>query len=423
MGKCNGKSSSLTIEEIAPSMFASQDVLTAILREGACKMLAEAIEAEVEQWIGERVDLVDPAGHRRVVRNGHLPSRSVLTGIGPIDVAAPRVADRRAAGEREKFRSAILPRYVRKAPSMENVLPWLYLKGISSSDFGEALEALVGPSAQGLSASTIMRLKQQWLEEYQGFSKRSLVGKHYVYVWADGIYFNIRLADPGNASQCILVLMVATETGKKELIAIADGYRESEQNWSELLGDCRARGLTIEPKLATGDGALGFWAALAKAYPTTRHQRCWVHKEANVLNKLPKGLQGKGRTMVQAIWMAETKAAAGAALDLFAETFGAKYPKAVECLTKDREVLLTFYDFPAEHWASIRTSNPIESTFATVRLRTDKTKGAGTRLACLTMVFKLCQSAEKSWRALNGCQRVAEVIAGVKFVDGLKAAA
>jgi len=420
MGQCNGKSAFLTIEEIDPSMFASRDVLTAILRQGACRMLAGAIEAEVEQWLAERAELVDKAGHRQVVRNGHLPARSVLTGIGPVEVSAPRVHDRRAAGQREKFSSAILPRYVRKAASVANVLPWLYLKGVSSGDFAEALEALVGPSAKGLSASTICRLKQQWLEEYQGWSSRSLEGKHYVYVWADGIHFNIRLADPGNARQCILVLMGATESGRKELIAIADGYRESEQSWAELLGECKARGLLIEPKLAIGDGALGFWAALVKAYPTTRPQRCWVHKEANILNKLPKGLQAKARKMIQEIWMAETKAAAQAALDLFVETFAARYPKAVECLSKDRDVLLTFYDFPAEHWASIRTTNPIESTFATVRLRTDKTKGCGTRLACLTMVFKLCQSAEKSWRALNGCERVRELIAGVTFVDGLK---
>lgn len=423
MGKSNGKSGCLTSGPIEPSMFVSSDVLTAICRQGAVQMLTQAIEAEVEQYLAERADLVDASGRRQVVRNGHLPSRPVLTGLGPVEVAAPRVHDRRQPSQREKFNSAILPRYVRKSPSVENVLPWLYLKGISSGDFGEALAALVGPAAAGLSASVICRLKGQWLEEYSGWSARSLAGKQYVYLWADGIYFNIRLADPGDGRQCILVLMGATEEGKKELIAIADGYRESEQSWRELLADCKARGLAIEPKLATGDGALGFWLALAKVYPTTRHQRCWVHKEANILNKLPKGLHGKARKMIQEIWMAETKAAAEAALELFVETFGAKYPKAVECLTKDRDVLLTFYDFPAEHWASIRTSNPIESTFATVRLRTDKTKGAGTRLACLTMVFKLCQSAEKSWRALNGSKLIADLIAGVKFVDGLRAAA
>jgi putative transposase len=423
MGKSNGKSGCLTIGPIDPSMSSGSDVLTAICRQGAVQMLAQAIEAEVEQYLAERADLVDRVGHRLVVRNGHLPSRAVLTGLGPVEVVAPRVHDRRQPEQREKFNSAILPRYVRKSPSVENVLPWLYLKGVSSGDFSEALAALVGPQATGLSASVICRLKQQWLEEYQGWSKRSLAGKRYVYLWADGVYFNIRLADPGNARQCILVLMGATEQGNKELIAIADGYRESEASWAELLTDCKARGLAIEPKLATGDGALGFWLALAKVYPTTRHQRCWVHKEANILNKLPKGLQGKARKMIQEIWMAQTKAAAEAALELFVETFGAKYPKAVECLTKDRDVLLTFYDFPAEHWASLRTSNPIESTFATVRLRTDKTKGAGTRLACLTMVFKLCQSAEKSWRALNGSKLIADVIAGVKFVDGERAAA
>ncbi len=423
MSKSNGKKCSLTSEPIDYSMFASRDILTQILRQGAVRLLAEAIEAEVAQWIAERADLVDGDGHRQVVRNGHLPKREILTGIGPVEVAGPRVHDRRPAEQREKFTSAILPRYIRKAASMANVLPWLYLKGVSSGDFAEALEALVGPEAKGLSASTLGRLKQQWLEEYQNWSKRSLAGKHYVYVWADGIHFNIRLAEPGNTRQCILVLMGATETGQKELIAIADGYRESEQSWTELLNDCKARGLSIAPKLGIGDGALGFWAALIKAYSETRHQRCWVHKEANILNKRPKAIQAKARKMIQEIWMAETKAAAETALELFVTTFKAKYPKAAECLTKDRDVLLSFYDFPAEHWASIRTTNPIESTFATVRLRTDKTKGCGTRLACLSMVFKLCQAAEKSWRGLNGSALIAQVIAGIKFVDGLKVAA
>jgi putative transposase len=420
MGQSTSGSSSLAIEEVLGLQSSSGDVLTAILRAGAQQMLAQAVQAEVDQWIAERSEATDPAGRRAIVRNGRLPERSVLTGIGPVEVRMPRVYDRREPAQREKFTSAILPRYVRKAPSVSNVLPWLYLKGISTGQMGEALAALLGPSASGLSANVVMRLKQQWMDEYQAWSKRSLEAKQYVYVWADGVYFNIRLAEPGNARQCILVLMGATENGTKELIAIVDGYRESEQSWQELLTDCKARGLTAAPKLAIGDGALGFWSALAKAYPTTRPQRCWVHKEANVLNKLPQGLQPKAKAMLKAIWMAETKAAAGQAMDLFVEAFAAKYPKAAECLTKDREVLLTFYDFPAEHWPSIRTSNPIESTFATVRLRTDKTKGAGSRLACLAMVFKLGQSAQKSWRALNGGKLLADVIAGVTFVDGVK---
>ncbi len=430
MGKSKRSSSSLTVEEliggqpaagqaIAPAP-SSQDVLTEMCRAGAQNMLAKAIQAEVDLWLEERAGLTDPSGRRAVVRNGHLPSRQVLTGIGPVEVTAPRVHDRRGPGQRERFASAILPRYLRKAPSVSNVLPWLYLKGISTGQMQEALEALLGPAAEGLSANVIMRLKQQWLDEYQGWSSRSLEGKQYVYVWADGVYFNIRLGDAGANRQCILVLMGATETGRKELIAIADGYRESEQSWHELLTDCRRRGLTMDPKLAIGDGALGFWAALAKVYPTTRAQRCWVHKEANVLNKLPKGVQPKAKSMLRAIWMAETRASAEASMDKFMASFSAKYPKAVECLSRDREALLAFYDFPAEHWASIRTSNPIESMFGAVRLRTDKTKGCGTRLACLSMVFKLGQAAEKSWRALNGSALLADIIAGVVFIDGLK---
>jgi putative transposase len=429
MRKSKRSAPSLTIEELLGGQAVSQamaeapsstDVLTAILRAGAQDLLAKAIQAEVDQWLAERSELAEPGGRRAVVRNGYLPARSVLTGIGPVEVTVPRVHDRREADEREKFTSAILPPYVRQAPSVSNVLPWLYLKGVSSGQMGEALAALLGPSASGLSANVIMRLKQQWMDEYQAWSSRSLEGKHYVYVWADGIYFNIRLAEPGNSRQCLLVLMGATESGIKELIAIVDGYRESEQSWYELLTDGKVRGLTIEPKLAIGDGALGFWTALAKAYPTTKVQRCWVHKEANVLNKLPKGVQAKATSMLKAIWMAETRSAAEQAMDQFVAAFSAKYPKAAECLTKDRAALLAFYDFPAEHWASIRTSNPIESTFSTVRLRTDKTKGCGTRLACLAMVFKLGQSAEKSWRALNGCKLLADVIAGVTFVDGVK---
>lgn len=429
MRQSKRSASSLTIEELIGGLPASQaiahapgsgDVLTEICRAGARDMLAKAIQAEVADWLADRAEVTDSSGRRAVVRNGYLPRRPVLTGLGPVEVDVPRVHDRREAGQRERFTSAILPRYVRKAPSLANVLPWLYLKGVSTGQMQEALEALLGSEAQGLSANVVMRLKQQWLDEYQAWSARSLEGKQYVYVWADGVYFNIRLADAGNNRQCILVLMGATEAGRKELIAIVDGYRESEQSWYELLTDCRRRGLTIDPKLAIGDGALGFWTALAKVYPATRTQRCWVHKEANVLNKLPQGVQSKAKSMVQAIWMAETKAAAGTAMDQFIEAFAAKYPKAVECLSKDREALLAFYDFPAEHWASIRTSNPIESTFSTVRLRTDKTKGCGTRLACLSMVFKLGQAAQKSWRALNGSALLVEILSGIVFVDGLK---
>ena len=398
----------------------SQDVLTQVLHDGARKMLAKAIDKEVEVYVESRGDLVDDAGHRLVVRNGHLPERTIQTPLGDIPVKQPRVRDRRPAGEREIFHSSILPPYLRKTRSLEELLPWLYLKGVSTGDFAEALAALLGPQASGLSASTITRMKAGWEDEYKHWQSRSLADKRYVYVWADGVYFNIRLEDPGNTRQCILVLMGATAEGKKELIAVADGYRESEQSWRELLLEVRSRGLAVDPELAIGDGALGFWKALGKVFPKTRTQRCWVHKTANVLNKMPKGVQAKAKSMLHDIWMAPTKADAGKAFDLFSETFQVKFPAAVSCLAADRDALLAFYDFPAEHWIHLRTSNPIESTFASVRLRTNKTKGCGSRIACLSMVFKLAMSAQKRWRGLNGTERLAEVILGVVFEDGLK---
>ncbi len=400
----------------------SRDVLTEILRDGACEMLAKAIEIEVAEYVAEHAAERDQAGHRLVVRNGHRKPREIVTGVGAVAVQQPRINDKRVDenGERIRFTSKILPPYLRRTKSLDELIPWLYLKGISTGDFSEALAALVGPQAGGLSAGTIVRLKNVWQTEWQDFSKRSLKDTQYVYVWADGVHFNIRLESIENRRQCILVLMGATAKGKKELIAITDGYRESEESWRELLLDVKRRGLTTDPKLAIGDGALGFWTALAKVYPTTRTQRCWVHKTANVLNKLPKSLQGKAKAMLHDIWMAETKKEAQKAFERFIETFGAKYPKATTCLRADREVLLTFYDFPAEHWAHLRTTNPIESTFATVRLRTNKTKGCGSRSACLTMVFKLVQSAEKHWRALNGSTLLDDVIRGVQFVDGIK---
>ena len=394
------------------------DVLTEVLRDGARSMLAQAVEQEVAVYLAERSHLTDPEGHRQVVRNGYKPSRTVLTGLGPIEVHQPRVRDRRPVDRQEKFTSKLLPPYLRKTPGVEGVIPWLYLYGISSDDFPAALSSLLGPSAQGLSASTVTRLKGAWEQEFKEWNTRSLAGKQYPYVWADGVYFNIRLGEDDR--QCILVLMGATPEGKKELIAIADGYRESEQSWSELLLSAKARGLEIAPKLATGDGALGFWAAIDKVWPTTGHQRCWVHKTVNVQNKMPKHLHGKAQSMLHDIWMASTRADAHKAFELFIQTFTAKYPKAVECLVKDRDKLLAFYDFPAEHWPHLRTTNPIESTFATVRLRTDKTKGSGSRTACLTMVFKLAQVAEQHWRALNGSALVQDVIACIPYVDGIK---
>jgi transposase-like protein len=396
----------------------SQDVLTEILREGAHRLLSTAIEAEVAEYIDARRHLVNGAGHRQVVRNGYLPQRTIQTGIGGVEVRQPRVHDRRCEDEREVFTSKILPPYLRKTKSIEELIPWLYLKGVSTGDFNEALCALLGPQCPGLSATTVTRLKTVWEEEHREWSQRSLAGKRYVYVWADGIYTNVRLEED---RVCLLVLMGATPEGKKELIAVLDGYRESEQSWLELLLDLKSRGLEYAPKLAIGDGALGFWKALEKVFPKTKQQRCWVHKTANVLDKLPKRIQSRAKEMLHAIWMAETREAANQAFDLFLETYGAKYPKACECLAKDREELLVFYDFPAEHWMHIRTTNPIESTFATIRLRTKKTKGHGSRKAALAMVFKLAQSASRRWRALNGSELIPEVIEEVIFIDGVRA--
>ena len=395
----------------------AQDVLTDVLRRGAQQLLAQAVEAEVADWIDRRQDCRDSDGLRQVVRNGHLPQRTLTTGLGPVAVQQPRVHDRRPAERREKFSSTILPPYLRKTKSIEELIPWLYLKGVSSGDFSEALAALLGPQAKGLSATTVTRLKSIWEKEYQEWSRRSLAGKQYVYVWADGVYFNIRLE---GGRQCILVLMGATADGKKELIAIQDGQRESEQSWKELLLDVQTRGLSVEPKLAIGDGALGFWKALRQIWPATGEQRCWVHKTANVLDKLPKSVQPKAKQMLHEIYLSPGRVEANKAFDLFVSSYEAKYPKATECLAKDRVELLRFYDFPAEHWLHLRTTNGIESVFATVRLRTEKTKGSGTRVACLTMVFKLMESASRRWRVLNGSGLLNDVLKGTVFVDGIK---
>lgn len=396
----------------------SQESLHEILRRGAQQLLAQAIEAEVAEWIEERQHVTDEQGRRQVVRNGYLPERKLVTGVGEIAVQQPRVHDRRPEGERERFSSKLLPPYLRKTKSIEELIPYLYLKGISTGDFQEALSALLGPDCPGLSATTIVRLKGVWEEEYKTWSSRSLEGQEYVYVWVDGIHTNIRLDED---RQCILVLMGAAKDGKKELIAMTDGHRESAQSWSELLLDVKRRGLTVDPKLAIGDGALGFWKAVAEVFPATKEQRCWVHKTANILDKLPKGKQAKAKSMIHEIWMSESKAEATKAFDVFLETYQTKYPKATECLAKDRDVLLAFYDFPAEHWVHLRTTNPIESTFATVRLRTNKTKGCGSRMATLTMVFKLAQSAQNYWRLLNGSQFLVHVLQGVRFIDGIAA--
>ena len=343
----------------------------------------------------------------------YLPARQIMTGLGEVDIRVPKTRDR--GGEGRHFRSALLPPYIKRTKSVENVLPWLYLKGISTGDFSEALAALLGDDASGLSAGTISRLKQSWHEEHDVWRKRDLSKHQYVYIWADGIHFNIRSDE---ARQCILVVIGVTEQGDKEFLAIEDGYRESEQSWKELLLDLKSRGFNA-PQLAVGDGALGFWAALARVFTETRSQRCWVHKTGNVLNKLPKGVQGKAKQHLQDIWMAQTRVDANRAFDDFIQIYRDKYPKAVECLEKDRETLLTFYDFPATHWQHIRTTNPIESTFATVRLRTAKTRGCVSRSTILSMVFKLGLSAEKGWRKLKGFRQLADVINNVKFIDGI----
>ena len=400
---------------------ATAPALDDILREGARRALQAAIEREVQEYVDAHSSHVDGQGHRLVVRNGHHPPRVIQSGSGSIEVRQPRVNDKRVdeEGNRFRFTPKILPPYLRKTKSIEELVPWLYLKGISTGDFPEAL-ACLGHDGSGLSPTSVVRMKEVWQAQYDNFSRRSLVGKRYVYVWADGIYFNVRLTDD---RPCVLVLMGALEDGTKELIAMTDGQRESEQSWLELLLDVKSRGLAEAPTLATGDGALGFWKALRQVYPSTKVQRCWVHKTVNVLDKLPRGLHPSAKSKLHEIWMSATKEDAVKAFQKFVATYQAKYPKAAECLLKDKEELLAFYDFPAEHWQHLRTTNPIESTFATVRLRTYKTKGAGSRAACLAMAFKLVESAQKSWRKLNGSPLLPDVIAGVIFKDGIKIAA
>jgi len=395
------------------------DPLTEVLRGGARALLAQAVEAEVAAFLGSHADRRTADGRQRVVRHGHLPEREIMTGIGPVAVRAPRVRDRIGRGdERIRFGSAILPPYARRSKSLEALIPILYLKGVSTGAFEEALAALLGPDAGGLSASTVARLKDVWAEEHARWLKRDLSARRYVYFWADGIHVQARLEDE---AQCLLVIIGATPEGKKELVGLIDGVRESTQSWRELLLDLKRRGLAIGPELAVADGALGFWQAIEEVWPKTRGQRCWVHKTANVLNKLPKSQQLRAKRALHDIWMAETKADAGAAFDAFIETYAVKYDKAAECLAKDRETLLAFYDFPAEHWKHLRTTNPIESTFATVRHRTVRTKGCLSNKTALAMIFKLAQAAEKSWRRLDGHNQLPKLIQGVKFIDGIEA--
>jgi len=386
-------------------------------REGARRMLMTALEAEVADYVEQHKDRHDGQGRRLVVRNGHRRPREIQTGLGGIAVKQPRVDDRR---EGQRFSSQVLPPYLRRTRSLEALIPWLYLKGVSTNAFPEALGALLGDQAAGLSPSTITRLKAAWEPEYQQWNQRDLTGKRYVYFWADGIHFKVRLSDE---RPCLLVIIGTLEDGRKELVGIHDGERESKQSWRELLGDLKRRGLKSGPKLSVGDGALGFWGALREVFPESREQRCWVHKTANVLDKLPKKVQPGAKDLLHEMYMAATKPDALSALDAFASQYGAKYPKAVACLEKDKEVLFTFYDFPAEHWSHIRSTNVIESTFATVRHRHRQTKGCGSRTATLTMVFKLAREAERHWRRIDGYQLIVKLVSGVRFEDGVEAEA
>jgi len=401
-----------------PVVFAT---LEQVAREGARRALQQAIEDEVAEYVERHKHHVDASNRRLVVRNGRKPPRTILSGVGPIEVHQPRVDDRRVDedGVRFRFTSRILPRYLRKTRAIEELVPWLYLKGISSGEMPDALVHL-GFDGSGLSATSVVRMLEAWQGEYADWSRRDLSGKRYVYLWADGLYFGCRLSDD---RPCLLVLMGAKADGRKELIAMVDGQRESETSWTALLLDCKARGLGEAPKLATGDGSLGFWLALSKVFPATRQQRCWVHKTLNVLDKLPKGEQPAAKALLHEIWMAAKRADAVKAFDRFIAVYTAKWPRATACLEKDRAELLAFYDFPAEHWQHLRTSNPIESTFATVRLRTYRTKGPGSREAGLAMAFKLARKAESGWRKLNGSEKLQDLIDGVVFVDGERKAA
>jgi len=401
-----------------------EDPLTEIAREGARRMLASALEAEVAAFVEQFADVRLPDGRQRVVRHGHGPERVVQTGIGEVPVRRPKVRDRAtedgsddgAEGERVRFTSAILPRWARRSRSLDALLPVLYLRGVSTGDFQEALAALLGPDAPNLSPGVIGRLKAGWQGEYERWQGRDLSARRYVYVWADGVYLQARMEPQ---AECMLVLLGATPEGRKELLGFQVGTRESTQSWRELLVDLKARGLAVAPEIAVGDGALGFWKAVDEVWPGTRHQRCWVHKIANVLNAFPKAMAPTVKADLREIWQAETRAAAEAAIAVFAEKYVAKYDRAVACLTKDQEALLSFFDFPAEHWDHLRTANPIESVFATVRHRTVRTKGALSQKTAMLMVFTLIQAAARTWRRLKGASQLPKLIEGVAFTDGL----
>jgi len=395
-----------------PSEIPARSAVEEVLRNGAKRLLQEAIENEVLEYVQRFQDMKDEINKRLVTRNGHLPVREILTGIGPINVHQPRVRDTRFG---ESFSSKILPKYKRRTPSLDAVIPELYLRGISTNNFPQALSALLGENAVGLSATNITRMKTVWEKEYEEWLKRDLSKSRYVYIWADGIYFNIRL---DTTRPCILVVIGATADGRKELIGIHDGVRESKLSWKEFLQNLKSRGLETSPSLAVGDGALGFWSALEEEFPGCRQQRCWVHKTANILDKMPKSIQVNAKRLIHEMYQSPTKEAALKAYEGFLKLYGPKYPGACKCLEKNKEQLFTFYDFPADHWAHIRTTNPIESAFATVRHRTRQTKGCGSRIATLTMVYKLAKAAEQGWRRLRGFALLTKIIAGIKFKDG-----
>jgi putative transposase len=392
--------------------------LDEVLQRGALKMLQEALEAEVEEYVTRHRQARDARGRAQVVRNGNAQARQLVTGSGTLEVRAPRVNDRRVdtAGERQRFSSEILPSYMRRAPKVTEVLPILYLRGLSTGDFKAALPVLLGEAATGLSPTTITRLTATWEAEYQAWRTRSLAESDFVYVWVDGVHFRVRLEED---RLCTLVIIGVRPDGTKELVAVEDGYRESTESWATVLRDLKRRGLRA-PVVAVGDSALGFWAAVGNVWSETREQRCWVHRLANVLDKLPKRLQPKAKQALHAIMQAPTRTEADAGIDAFAAEYDAKYPKAVASLRRDQAQLLTFYDFPAEHWRHLRTTNIIESPFATVRLRQRVTKGAGSRTKALMMAFKLLAMAEERWRKVNGSELLPLVRAAVRFADGVQ---
>lgn len=392
-------------------------ILDQILRQGAQDMLQKAIQWEVQEYLMAHEEKHAKSGHQLVVRNGWRKPRTLQTGLGDVEICQPRVNDRRKG---KRFISNILPPYARRTPNIEALIPALYLAGVSTNNFPNALEAILGENAKGLSANSIVRLKSIWEEEYQKWASRDLTGKEYAYWWVDGIYFNVRLTDE---RPCLLVIVGALTDGTKELIAIWDGERESKMSWKEVLGDLKRRGINKGPMLAIGDGALGFWAAIEEEYPKVNQQRCWVHKTANILDKLPKKIQPSAKELIHQMYISPKKEEALKAYDEFVKTYQAKYPKACECLEKDKDVLFAFYSYPTEHWTHIRSTNVIESAFATVRHRTRQTKGCGSRIATLTMVYKLGFEAEKHWIKIRAHKLIEKVIRGVCFIDGMEKAA